>query len=128
MIRSKAVDYVRVPAVHVGVEVPQKEQRNRARFAESAVGITDAVGFNKLCGDRFVCVIAHRLAASKLPAQPVIDFLAPKWAYAYECNHWTILNLLRRYDLGLSPILIAEEFLYGEENAIDYARCCDRVG
>src|ERR1700722_2201300 len=61
MIRSKAVGYVRIPAVHVGVEVPQKEQRNRARFAESAVSVTDVIGLNKLCGDRFVCVIPHRL-------------------------------------------------------------------
>ena len=54
MIRGNAVGYVRIPAVHVGVEVPQKEQRNCARFAESAVGVTDAIGLNKLCGDRFV--------------------------------------------------------------------------
>jgi hypothetical protein len=35
MIRGKAVCYLRIPAIHVGVEVLQKEQRNRARFAES---------------------------------------------------------------------------------------------
>src|SRR4029077_3819458 len=63
---SKAVGYVRIPAVHVGVEVPEKEQRNRARFAESAVGVTDAIGLKKLCGDRFVRVIAHCLSLSKL--------------------------------------------------------------
>src|SRR5579864_1447416 len=61
VIHSKAVGYVRIPAVHVGVEVPEKEQRNPARFAESAVGVTDTIGLNKLRGDRFVCVIAHRL-------------------------------------------------------------------
>src|ERR1700731_4304802 len=66
MIRSKAVGYVRIPAVHVGVEVLQKEQWNRARFAESAVGVTDVIGLNKLCGDRFACVIAHRLCSSNL--------------------------------------------------------------
>src|SRR5258708_25827367 len=63
MISSKAVGYVRIPAVHVGVEVPHKKQRNRTRFAESAIGETDAIGLNKLCRDRFVCVIAHRLAS-----------------------------------------------------------------
>src|SRR4029077_10002177 len=63
---SKAVGYARIPAVHVGVEVPQKEQRNFARFAESAVGVTDAIGLNKLCGDRFVRVIVHRLSPSNL--------------------------------------------------------------
>src|SRR5580692_1899192 len=67
MIRSKAVGYVRIPAVHVGVEVPQKEERNRARFAESAAGVTDAIGLNKLCGDRFVCVITHRLFSIHQP-------------------------------------------------------------
>src|SRR5580692_1638465 len=66
MIRGKAVGYVRIPAVHVGVVVPQKEQRNRARFAESPVGITDAIGFNKLCGGSLLCVIAHRLTPSNL--------------------------------------------------------------
>src|SRR5258707_13893536 len=60
MIRSKAVGYVRIPAVNVGVEVPEKKQRNRARFAESAVGVTDAIGLNKLCRDSFGGVIAHR--------------------------------------------------------------------
>src|ERR1700723_462893 len=66
MIRSKAVGYGRIPAVHVGVEVPQKEQRNRARFAESAVGVTHVIGLGKPCGDRFVCVSTHRLCPSNL--------------------------------------------------------------
>ena len=66
MIPGKAVGYARIPAVHVGVEVPEKEQRNRARLAKSAVGVTDAIGLNKLCGDRFVRVIAHRLSLSNL--------------------------------------------------------------
>ena len=57
MIRGKAVDYVRIPAIHVGVEVPQKKQRNRTRSAESAVGVADAVGRHKLCGGRFVFVL-----------------------------------------------------------------------
>src|SRR6202030_3516332 len=48
MIRSKAVGYVRIPAVHVGVEVLQKKQRNRARFPESAVGVTDSVSLYEL--------------------------------------------------------------------------------
>src|SRR5277367_1720532 len=69
MIRGKAVDYLRIPAIHVGVEVLQKEQRNRARFAESAEGVTDTIGLNKLCGDRFVCVIAHRLC----PSDPILN-------------------------------------------------------
>ena len=58
----------------------------------------------------------------------IIDFLAPKRTHAYKCKHGTILKSLRRYDLGLPPILIVEEFLYGEENAIDYAGCSDRLG
>src|ERR1700680_3493596 len=59
MIRSKAVGYVRIPAVHVGVEELEKEQRNRAWFAESAIGEADIIGLNKFCRDRFVCVVAH---------------------------------------------------------------------
>src|SRR6202041_610992 len=66
MIRCKAVGYLRIPAVHVGVEVPQKEQRNRARFAESAIGEADAISLDKPCRDRFVCVIAHRVSLSNL--------------------------------------------------------------
>jgi hypothetical protein len=53
-------------AVQIPRAAVQKEQRNRARFAESAVGVTDAIGLDKLCGDRFVCVIAHRLSPSNL--------------------------------------------------------------
>jgi hypothetical protein len=78
----------------------------------------------------------------KLPARPIsrfsltqqavrflasTDFLAPKSTHTYECNYGTILKSLRRYDLRLSPILIVEEFLYDEENAIDYAGCGDHV-
>src|SRR4029077_12848769 len=67
MIRGKAVGYVRIPAVHAGVEVPEKEQWNRAPLAESAVGETDAIGLNKLCGDRVVRVIArHHPSLSNL--------------------------------------------------------------
>jgi hypothetical protein len=41
--------------------------------------------------------------------------LAPKRTHSYECSHGTILKSLKRYDLGLPPILIIEEFLNGEE-------------
>src|ERR1700720_1129850 len=43
MIRRK------IPAVHVGIEVLQKERRNRARFAESAIGEADSVSLYELC-------------------------------------------------------------------------------
>jgi len=59
MIRREAVRYCRVPRIHVGVEVSKKEQRNRPCFAEAAVRITNPVRLNKLCRNRFVCVIAH---------------------------------------------------------------------
>src|ERR1700679_1342844 len=49
MVRSEAVGYVGIPAVHVGVEVLQKEQRNRARFAESAIGEVDSLSLYELC-------------------------------------------------------------------------------
>jgi hypothetical protein len=52
MIRRKAIGYVRIPAVHVGIEVLQKEQRNRARFAESAIGEADSVSLYELCRRR----------------------------------------------------------------------------
>src|SRR5215831_10339185 len=60
VVRCEAVRDRRIPAIHVGVEVLQKEQRNRSWLAETTVGITNAFGFNELCRDRFVCVIAHR--------------------------------------------------------------------
>src|SRR5262249_11313511 len=59
MIGCEPVRYRGIPTIHVGVEVLQKEQRNRPRFAETTVGIADSFGFNKLCRDRFVGVIAH---------------------------------------------------------------------
>ena len=43
-----------------------------------------------------------------------MDFLAPKRPHSYERNHGAILKSLRRYNLGLPPALIVEEFLYGE--------------
>src|SRR5260370_30973661 len=73
MIRSKAVGYVRIPAVNVGVEVPEKKQRNRARFAESAVGVTDAIGPNKLFRGRFVLLIALR----PFPSRPAPSLHSP---------------------------------------------------
>jgi len=54
-----------------------------------------------------------------------MDFLAPKRTHVYECSQRTILKSLKRYDLGLRPILIVEEFLYNEENAIDYESCSE---
>ena len=39
MVRCETVRDRRVPAIHVGVEVLQKEQRNRPCLAETTVGI-----------------------------------------------------------------------------------------
>jgi hypothetical protein len=38
----------------------------------------------------------------------------------YVCNGWAIHNSLQGRDLEVSPILILEEFLFGEENAVDW--------
>jgi hypothetical protein len=40
-------------------------------------------------------------------------------AHSYECNDWAILNSLHGCDLEVPPILKFEEFLLGEENAVD---------
>jgi hypothetical protein len=50
--------------------------------------------------------------------------------HSCECNGWATLNSLRKFDLGLWPILNFEEFLWGEENAVWFAefrrsdQCC----
>jgi hypothetical protein len=36
-----------------------------------------------------------------------------------ECKDWAIINLLRRYDLGLLPVLNVEELLFAQENVLD---------
>jgi hypothetical protein len=40
-------------------------------------------------------------------------------AHSCECNEWAIHNSLKGCDLDLPPIPNFEEFLFGEENAID---------
>jgi hypothetical protein len=40
-------------------------------------------------------------------------------AHSYECNDWAIHNSLHGRDLEVPPILNFEEFLFGEENAVD---------
>jgi hypothetical protein len=40
-------------------------------------------------------------------------------AHSYEGKDWAILNSLHGRDLEVSPILNFEEFLFGEENAVD---------
>src|SRR6266566_177494 len=62
MIRCEAVRDRWIPAIHIGVEVCQKEERNCPCFAETTVGITSALSLNKLCWNRFVCVIAYSLS------------------------------------------------------------------
>jgi len=47
-----------------------------------------------------------------------MDFSGSK-AQPYECNYQAIHNSLRRSHLELLPILNFEEFLLGEENAVD---------
>jgi hypothetical protein len=37
----------------------------------------------------------------------------------FECNDWAIHNSLHGLDLEVSPLLNFEEFLFGEENAVD---------
>jgi hypothetical protein len=37
-----------------------------------------------------------------------------------ECNGWAIHNSVHGRDLEVSPILIFEDFLFGEENAVDW--------
>src|SRR4029077_7051644 len=59
MIRCEAVRDRRVPAIHIGVEVPQEKQRNRSWFAEKTVGITDASGFHKLGRRCLMRIVGH---------------------------------------------------------------------
>ena len=40
-------------------------------------------------------------------------------AHSYECNDRAIHNSLDARDLEVPPILNFEEFLFGEENAVD---------
>jgi hypothetical protein len=39
--------------------------------------------------------------------------------HSSECNDWAIHNSLHGRDLEVPPILNFEEFLLGEENAVD---------
>jgi hypothetical protein len=41
-------------------------------------------------------------------------------AHSYECNEWAVHHSLKRCDLDLPPIPNFEEFLFAEENAIDW--------
>jgi hypothetical protein len=41
-------------------------------------------------------------------------------AHSYERNDWAIRNSLYGRDLEVPPILNFEEFLFGEENAVDW--------
>src|SRR4029077_843325 len=72
MIGCEAVRYRRIPAIHVRVEVLQKEQRNRPCFAETTVGVTSALSLNKLCRDRFMRVIAHDYLSTLLPVSALL--------------------------------------------------------
>jgi hypothetical protein len=45
-----------------------------------------------------------------------------------ECNDWAILNSLKKCDLGSPPILNFEEFLLGEENAVDWQISTSSMG
>jgi len=67
MIRCVAVRDRWISAIHVGIEVLEKEQRNRPCRDETTVGITNALGLDKLCRHRFVCVIARSLSHSFRP-------------------------------------------------------------
>src|ERR1700731_1072182 len=59
MIVSETICYLRIPSVHVGVEVLQKRQRDRSCFSETTVGITDSFGLNKQSRNRLVCERGH---------------------------------------------------------------------
>src|SRR5260370_40670502 len=62
-----------------------------------------------------------RIRAPRLPEVRSIFRVMSLWseAHSYECNDWAIHNSLHGHDLGVPPILNFEEFLFGEENAVD---------
>ena len=72
MIRCETVRNRRIPAIHSGIEVGQKEERNRPCFAETTVGIPRALSLNKLCGNRFVCVMAHSCLSTLLAVSALL--------------------------------------------------------
>src|SRR5260370_14364090 len=59
MIRCETVRYRRIPTVQVGVEIFQKEQRNRSWLAETTVGITNSLGLNKLGRRCLMRMVSH---------------------------------------------------------------------
>src|SRR6266481_2605597 len=87
VIPSETVGYGGIPSVHVGVEVFQKEQRNGSRLAETTVGITDSIGLNKVCRDRFVCVIAHTCLSNPVSIRHCSLLLL-------TCNELPVLQLI----------------------------------
>jgi len=48
-------------------------------------------------------------------------------ARSYECNDWASYSPLKRCDLEVPPVLNFEEFLFGEENAVELAGSRARI-
>ena len=87
-ISRESVRDFRIPSIHVGVEVSEQEEWNRAWPAEAPVRVPHAVGFHELCRDCFMRVFAHSLFFH--------------WSPLYR-GHWSIPSLLLRR-LALRPI------------------------
>ncbi len=52
--------------VHGAGEVLVEDERHATRFAKTAIGESDAVGFNELCRRGLVSVLGHHLRTSRL--------------------------------------------------------------
>jgi len=62
MIEGKTICNQGIPIVHVGVEVLKKKQRGAFAFAESAIGESNALGFNESGRCCFMRITAHMYA------------------------------------------------------------------
>src|SRR5277367_3483142 len=59
MVERKGIHNQGIPAVHVGVEVAQAEQRNRSGLSETTVGIPNPSRLDERRRNRLVRVVAH---------------------------------------------------------------------
>src|SRR5260370_42609187 len=66
MIRGETIRYSRIPSVHVGVEVPQQEERDGSCFSETTAGKTESFALTKSSRNRLVSEIAH----NRFPISP----------------------------------------------------------
>src|SRR5260370_20036089 len=90
MIRGETIRYSRIPSVHVGVEVPQQEERDGSCFSETTVGKTDSFGLNKSSRNRLVSEIAHNCFHISSPSCAPSHF-ASRTSYlpARQKREWT---------------------------------------